>query len=221
MRIIPWRVKCFISDHFPLVYHLVANLGLGGNDASHWDAQLERSWDERSWPTKTQMIASLTSPEDSILDVGCGTGTILRDLKNRGYTNLHGVDISRYAVDRLRTEGLTMWCSRLPHLPMDDAKFDVVIASQVLEHVIRRGRFMQEITRELRPGGRAFVFVPNDCLGPIDEPEHVIKYNQKTLGAFLGGYLEIVSIEVITDAHYTMSILFAHLKRTSSTVARR
>jgi len=221
MQIIPWRVKCFVSDHFPLFYHLVANAGLGGNDASHWDAHLAESWDKRSWPTKTEMIASLTSPEESILDVGCGTGSILRDLKMRGYTNLHGMDISQYAVDRLRTEGLTMWCARLPRLPISDAKFDVVIASQVLEHVIRRGRFMREIARVLRPGGRAFVFVPNDCLGPIDEPEHVIKYNQKTLGAFLGGYLEIVSIEVITDAHYTMSILFAHLKRTSSTVARR
>ena len=212
MQFIPWRVKRFVSDHFPLAYHLMANAGFGGNDAGHWDAQLARSWEDRSWPTKTQMIASLTSPDEAILDIGCGTGSILRDLKKLGYTDLHGVEISEYAVDRLRTEGLTMWRSRLPQLPMVEEKFDVVIASQVLEHVIRRGRFMREIVRVLQPAGRVFIFVPNDCLGPIDEREHVIKYNRKSLGDFLSRYLDVISIDVMTDANYPMSILFAQLK---------
>ncbi len=56
------------------------------------------------------------------------------------------------------------------------------------------------------------MFVPNNCLGPIDEPEHVIKYNEDTFRSFLGRHFEIVSIEKIRDANYSMSILFAHVR---------
>src|SRR5206468_10623734 len=100
-------------------------------------------------------------------------------------------------------------------LCMPDGHFDVVIASQILEHVIRRRRFMQEIRRVLKPKGRALIFVPNNCLGPISEPEHVIKYNEKSFGKFLSDFFEVMSIEVIKDRNYPMTLLFGHVKKPS------
>ena len=59
------------------------------------------------------------------------------------------------------------------------------------------------------------IFVPNDCLGPIDEPEHVIKYTEATLRRFLDRHFTVKGIEVIRDPNYPMTILFAHaLNRT-------
>jgi hypothetical protein len=43
----------------------------------------------------------------------------------------------------------------------------------------------REDGRLLKPGGCAFFFVPDDCLGPIDEPEHVIKFTAWSLRACL------------------------------------
>src|SRR5438128_2722336 len=185
MNILPWRVKNFVSEHFPLLYHLAVNAGLKSHDSAYWDQRLGETWDERNWPTKCELIADLTRPEDRVIDIACGTGSILRFLKERGYPNLHGMEISPYAVNRLRDEGINMYQGKLPILCMPDGHFDVVIASQILEHVIRRRRFMQEIRRVLKPKGRALIFVPNNCLGPISEPEHVIKYNEKSFGKFL------------------------------------
>ena len=71
----------------------------------------------------------------------------------------------------------------------------------------------REIHRVLRPGGDAFIFVPDDCLGPIDEPEHVIRYNRELLRAFLAKTFDIVSIETMRDANYEIPILFAHVRR--------
>ena len=102
---------------------------------------------------------------------------------------------------------------KLPRLPLPDSAIDTVIASQVLEHVVRRDLFAAEIVRILAPGGQAFVFVPNNCLGPIDEPEHVIKYNTNTFEAFLRRHFDIKAIEIMKDANYTMSILFGHVTR--------
>lgn len=213
MNLLPYRVRKAISDRFPLAYHLVANAGLSGNSVEHWNDWLSKTWDARDWPTKTERIIAITSPDDAILDVGCGNGSILRRLAEAGYTDLHGVELSDYAVERLRSCGISMVQGRLPDLPLADGLFGTVIASQVLEHMIRRRRFVQEIARVLKPGGQALIFVPDDCLGPIDEPEHVIKYTRESLATFLAATFDVVSVEVMHDANFEMGVLFARVEK--------
>jgi SAM-dependent methyltransferase len=217
MSLFPWRLKSFISDHFPIFYHLVANIGARGNSQEHWDMKLAAGWDsaELSWPTKNELMASLTRPTEAILDVGCGTGHILRTLRDRGYANLHGLEVSEYAIKRLRSEGIQMHRGVLPTIPLPDSTFDVVIASQVLEHIIRARRFLKEVRRVLKPSGRAYIFVPDNCLGPISEREHVAKYNARSLRAIVEPYFEVVSLESIRDANHPMAILFAHVRKAS------
>lgn len=213
--VIPWRVRNFLSETCPLLYHLAVNRGLPGNSADHWDRQLAQTWDadSRCWPTKNALIQSLTRPDEIILDVACGNGSILRHLQAQGYPHLIGLETSRYAVERLSSEGIRMVQGRLPDIPLPDASCDVVVASQVLEHIIRRSRFVQEIRRVLKPGGRSFIFVPDNCLGPIDEPEHVIKYTVSSLRKFLGRYFMIERLEAIRDSNYPMSVLFALVRK--------
>jgi len=83
----------------------------------------------------------------------------------------------------------------------------------VLEHIIRRNFFAREIARVLKPDGQAMIFVPNDCLGPIDEPEHVIKYTEPTLRRFLARSFTVGNIEIIRDPNYPVTILFAHVRK--------
>jgi SAM-dependent methyltransferase len=215
---IPWRVKNFLSEKVPLLYHLAVNLGSAGNSQEHWDRRLAETWDDpgRNWPTLNEMIASLTTSEDAILDIGCGNGGMLRYLKGLGWRHLHGLDISAYAIDRLRAEGIEMHFGRLPSVPLQGEAFDVVIASAVLEHVIRRKAFIREVRRILKPLGRAFIIVPDNCLGPIDEPEHCIKYTKHSLRGFLGRYFDIVSLEGVRDTNDATPLLFAVVRKRST-----
>jgi len=208
---LPWRVKNFLSNTFPLAYHIVVNRGAQGNDAIAWDEKLANEWDQNAfhYPRRNKLIEDMTEPTEWILDVGCGTGAILRHLSSKSYVNLHGMDMSNYAMNRLQEYGINTKIGRLPLIPFDDGIFDLVIASEVLEHVIRRRKFVKEICRVLKPGGRALIFVPDDCLGPISEPDHVIKYTNESLRRFLSKEMNVVDISTIYDEHHEMPYLFA------------
>jgi ubiquinone/menaquinone biosynthesis C-methylase UbiE len=201
MPLIPWRVKNFVSERFPLAYHLVINFGSGRNSQEYWDKRLAESWDisTRFWPEKVAAIERIVEPQESVVDIGCGNGSILRDLRDRGFTNLHGLEQSEYAVDRLSAERISMSRGNLLHMPFPDARFDVAIASEVLEHVIRRNRFCRELSRIVKPSGKVLIFVPNDRLGPIDEPEHVIMYNARSLRAFLDRHWIVESLSTVVE----------------------
>ena len=215
MNLLPWRVRRYLSLHFPLCYHVVVNLGIRGNDPAHWDRRLAETWDDpgRAWPTKVELIASRTPVHARILDVACGNGSILRALKSRGYADLHALELSGYAVARLNQEGLQAKRGVLPQVDYPAEYFDVVIASQVLEHIIRRGTFALEVRRVLRPGGVAYFFVPNYCLGPMDEPEHVMIYDESKLKRFLAKHFEGIDVVSMRDANHRAPILCARVTR--------
>lgn len=133
---------------------------------------------------------------------------MLRYLQTAGYRNLHGLEFSKLAVEKLSAIGITMHQAKLPNLPLENASYNVVIASQVLEHIIRRKSFLKGVRRILKQGGKFFVFVPDNCLGPIDEPSHVIKFNTDTLGKLISPYFQNLEITRMKDENFDIPILF-------------
>jgi ubiquinone/menaquinone biosynthesis C-methylase UbiE len=104
-----------------------------------------------------------------VADLGCGPGVILCNVLRRkaGWTG-EGLDISQAAIDyatRLAAhqkvgKRVRFSTGDVVHLPYRDASFDVVIASEVLEHVPDIQKALAEIRRVLRPGGTVVITVP-------------------------------------------------------------
>lgn len=72
-----------------------------------------------------------------ILEVGCNIGNQLLFLKNMGFTNLTGIDVQEYALEKakLRLPEVKFYHGTGLELPFKDGEFDLVFTSGVLIHI--------------------------------------------------------------------------------------
>ena len=105
-------------------------------------------------------------PDAPVLDAGCGEGSLLAYLSERGLRNLHAFDLSEENVAICRSAGLG-FVDRFDALEMDrmpgDPHFDRIFALDLLEHIPKEkaSRFLELARDRLAPGGVLLVQTPN------------------------------------------------------------
>ena len=94
-----------------------------------------------------------------VLDAGCGTGRNLAEFGRLG--TARGVDPSPAAIDFCRRRGLAgVTEAGIEALPFEDGAFDLILATDVLEHVERDDLAAAELRRVAAPGAVLVVTVP-------------------------------------------------------------
>ena len=124
-------------------------------EASHW-------WFTERRRLFSRLIAGLHLPADGpILDIGTSTGTNLRMLRDLGFSRVEGVDTSTESVRWCESKGLGhVTLGDVCNLPFEDASFEMVLATDIIEHVDDDATAIREIRRVLKPGGFVLVTVP-------------------------------------------------------------
>lgn len=97
----------------------------------------------------------------SVLNIGVGPGRLERILLERGW-RVASLDPSGKALEALAGVEVDARCGYAQQMPFDTASFDVVIASEVLEHIPAATRVdaLAEVERVLKPGGWFIGSVP-------------------------------------------------------------
>jgi ubiquinone/menaquinone biosynthesis C-methylase UbiE len=118
---------------------------------------------ERVFREKIVRLAWL-QPGETVLDVGCGTGSLAIAAKRHvGTTGMvHGIDASPEMLARAEKKArragveIVFKNARAEALPFPDAHFDAVLTTVVLHHLPRKARQLcaAEMRRVLKPGGR-------------------------------------------------------------------
>jgi SAM-dependent methyltransferase len=94
-----------------------------------------------------------------ILDAGCGTGRNLMDFQALGPAD--GVDLSREAIEFCQRRGLHgVREAPIEDLPYEDGRFDLIFATDVIEHLPDDGRALTELRRVAAPGASLIITVP-------------------------------------------------------------
>ena len=95
------------------------------------------------------------------MEIGCSGGPLIQALNELGYKNVKGIDISQNAIDLCRRRAIyDVFLMDGSKPAFDDAQFDIVIVSDVLEHIEDEEKALSEWNRILRPAGKLIVFVP-------------------------------------------------------------
>lgn len=107
-------------------------------------------------------LTPLANKESCILDAGCGDGTGLKFLHDKGYENLYGIDINhnKYSLARNHIGFDRIIESDITNTPFEDNKFDIVWCSHTLEHSYDPIRSLKELCRICKKNGYVLIVVP-------------------------------------------------------------
>jgi SAM-dependent methyltransferase len=112
-----------------------------------------------------RMLESVLGRADGpqvILDIGCGDGEATALVPRQDHTVV-GVDWSMMALRHAQSLGLSLIRGGIdpPGLPLATGGADIVILSEVVEHLVDTDSAIEEIHRVLRPGGTLLLSTPN------------------------------------------------------------
>lgn len=95
-----------------------------------------------------------------VLDVGCGDGYLLNKIKERSAA--FGIELSSTRARRAKKKGIEIIVADAEALPLVECCFDTCFCVEVLEHIPKPARVIQELARVLKPSGALIIVVPND-----------------------------------------------------------
>jgi 2-polyprenyl-3-methyl-5-hydroxy-6-metoxy-1,4-benzoquinol methylase len=188
---------------------------------------LRRLW---HWYCGQYLGEVLAAASGKVLDVGCGTGDLLEELKNMG-CEPYGIEPSADAVRSCLKRGLKVSEGGLDDVDFSENFFNGVVLWNALEHIPSPRQGLAKIRGMLKLGGRVYIFVPNVESYPAKlfghhwigwhMPFHFHHFDVATMRrlAHESG-LAIVKIRTVTPEYHLGYSLRAWLSPNTSVVAR-
>ncbi len=138
-----------------------------------WRSELEAGKEQRgNLRTNLDFLRqiNLLKPNDRILEIGCGIGSIVSELSGQGY-DITGTDISSQAIEYgLKKYGdIKLQVQPAEELQFEDRTFDIVLSFDLFEHIARVDRHISEVHRVLKEGGSYLFQTPNKYSNVIFE----------------------------------------------------
>ncbi len=157
----------------------------------------------------------------TVLDIGCGSGSFLNTASLLGYRVI-GIDNDAEAVKVARSRGFDVRLASVPGAGFQAETFDHVTLDNVFEHLHQPLEALKEIFSLLKPGGRAWLSLPNlGALGlqefgvfwrGLEAPRHLTLWNFEALSSLMrkAGLADVSLME--TNSHSLRSY-FARSER--------
>ncbi|MCJ7601950.1 MAG: class I SAM-dependent methyltransferase [Desulfobulbaceae bacterium] len=134
--------------------------------------------------------------DSRVLDVGCGNGFFLSQIRALTQCHVSGIDISPIATEAAKKNyGLDIFTGTILESPFPDNYFDVITAWSFLEHVNNPAEVLLKFSSLLKKDGVCILTTPNfdsfnaklfkDKWYHLDCPRHLFIYNPKTITTLL------------------------------------
>ncbi len=194
-------LKKWLRPLFPFLYRAIRYGKADINTSKYWDEIWEKeglnTW--RKYDKIYTKIIEIIPQHSKILDVGCGVGVLMQQLKNEKIGQVYGIDISRVAMEKLYQRGMYGQVSQLPSLGLKDDIFDVAVSIELLEHIKNPEKGINEICRVVKPNGLMIFTVPDNCMSIKETDDHLHLYSQNSFKEIINNFGEILLFDSIDD----------------------
>lgn len=162
------------------------------------------------------MFLPAPQPGSRLLDVGCGSGTLLARMEALGW-QVEGTEIDPVALELARGRGVPVRLGELKDLGYPSEHFHAIHISHVIEHVPDPASMVRECHRILRPGGALVMLTPNslswahqhfqaDWRG-LEPPRHLHVFSPRNIVRLLAeSEFNIEDIQARTRATFAPSL---------------
>lgn len=107
-------------------------------------------------------IYNKLNSQSRILDIGCGNGHFLHEVKMDKKANVFGIDVSDAAVREAKINyNIDLYKGTMMDAPHPQSSFDFITAWQFFEHVINPNEVVEKMSLILKPGGYLIMSTPN------------------------------------------------------------
>lgn len=114
---------------------------------------------------KAKILDLIPQDAKTVLDIGCAGGELARAISSQREIKIYGVDISQKSLDLAKDVLDGSFCFNIEDdiWPSNllDKKFDLIIASEVIEHLLSPAEFLEKIKTLVVPGGKVIITTPN------------------------------------------------------------
>lgn len=130
-----------------------------------------------------------------ILDIGCGDGVLLYLINKKTKARIFGIDSDGHSLEIAGSKvNAKFFKASAYKLPFESNSFDIVIAAEIIEHLVEPNKMLKEINRVFKQKGIVIITTPIK-LGPEPEDKmHVQEYSQEELQCLLKKHFNSVKI---------------------------
>jgi len=194
-----------IENSVPILLSSVDEMpGMDYRTHYHQDSELFDYFEKKTGATEHDerrvhefILSCVPKNTASILDAGCGSAWAAKYCTPKGMF-FCSMDISTinptHALSLYPSSNHAGLAADTFHLPFRDGSFDVVIASEIIEHVVNPSAFVLELLRAIKPGGSLIITTPYKevlkyslcvhCNRPTPLHSHLHSFNEQMLAGY-------------------------------------
>jgi len=161
--------------------------------------------------------------QKSFIDIGCGSGKVVKLLKGLGY-DAYGTDVSSYGGEVGQEEDLKIIVGDFLEADIPQKHFDYLYTRHALEHINEPNKTFEKLTGLLSDDGVGFISVPNvDSITSkifgrywyfLGAPLHVVNYTPKSISKILEkNGMQVLKIKASADYIAILGSIQAFLNR--------
>jgi SAM-dependent methyltransferase len=163
-------------------------------------ANLDHPWIARRFEVLRRLAGDLVAQSTAIAEIGCGHGLLQRQIEDCYHVQVTGFDLNDSALKQTTCRSSPICCYDVREQnPEYEARFDLILLADVLEHIADQDAFLRAVKFHLAPGGSVVVNVPalQSLYSGYDRAVgHLRRYRVQTLAS-------VAARNKLMIAHYT------------------